>query len=77
LHRWELEESIPSYLACFASGPYTSFKRSFPGVNGPIPVEIAAAPADTNKVKSTFVNLPKAIEVFEDWFGPYQWNKIG
>lgn len=77
MHRWELEESIPSYLACFASGPYTSFKRSFPGVNGPIPVEIAAAPADTNKVKSTFVNLPKAIEVFEDWFGPYQWNKIG
>ena len=76
-HYWELEEPIPSYLACFASGPYTSFTRTYPGVEGPIPVEIAAAPADTIKVRNTFQNLSKAIEVFEDWFGPYQWNKIG
>ncbi|MDO8365665.1 MAG: M1 family aminopeptidase [Saprospiraceae bacterium] len=76
-HHWSIEEPIPAYLACFASGPYTSFKRNYPGVNGPIPVEVAAAPADTNKVRNSFINLPKAIEVFEDWFGPYQWNKIG
>ncbi len=76
-HSWEIEEPIPSYLVCFASGPYTSFKRTYPGEAGPIAVEIAAAPNDTTKVKNTFVNLPKAIEVFEFWFGPYQWNKIG
>ncbi|MFN0034207.1 MAG: M1 family metallopeptidase [Saprospiraceae bacterium] len=74
---WEIAEPIPSYLACFSAGPYTSFKRTYPGEAGPIPVEIAAAPADTIKVRNTFINLPKAIEVFEDWFGPYRWNKIG
>ncbi|GEM_PF-28201 len=77
MQSWELEEPIPSYLACFASGPYTSFKRMYPGENGSIHVEIAAAAADTVKVRNSFINLPKAIEVFEDWFGPYQWNKIG
>lgn len=74
---WEIEDPIPSYLACFAAGPYTSFKRSYPGALGNIPVEIAASPADTNKVKATFQNLPRAIEVYEDWFGPYIWDKIG
>ena len=74
---WENPLPIPSYLACFASGPYTSFKRTYPGEIGPIAVEIAAAPADTNKVRNTFINLPKAIEAFEYWYGPYRWNKIG
>ena len=74
---WSMADEIPSYLACFASGPYTSFTRTYQGATGPIPVEIAAAPADTNNVRNTFINLPKAIEVYEDWFGPYQWDKIG
>lgn len=74
---WKLDEHIPSYLACFAIGPYTSFLREYQGQNGLIPLEIAAAPADTNRVRNTFQNLQKAIEGFEDWFGPYQWEKIG
>ncbi len=74
---WKLDEAIPSYLACFATGPYTSFKRNYAGINGLIPVEIAAAPADTNKVAATFQHLPQAITAFEHWFGPFRWNKIG
>ncbi len=74
---WWLGDPIPSYLACFASGPYTSFKRVYPGEAGPIPVDIAATPADTNKVRNSFVNLPKAIQAFEYWYGPYLWDKIG
>ncbi len=75
---WRQEEPIPSYLACFAAGPFTSFKREYPGgLNTLIPVEIAAAPADTNNVRNTFINLPKAIEAYEYWYGPYQWDKIG
>lgn len=74
---WKLNEPIPSYLACFATGSYTSFKRTYSGINGPIPVEIAALPSDTNKVAGTFQHLPQAIAAFEHWFGPFQWNKIG
>lgn len=74
---WRLETPIPSYLACFSSGPYVSFKRIYPGMNGLIPVEIAVTANDTNKVKGTFVHLPEAIAAYEHWFGPYRWNKIG
>ncbi|MBL7826647.1 MAG: M1 family metallopeptidase, partial [Saprospiraceae bacterium] len=74
---WLMNQSIPSYLACVAIGPYTSFTRTYQGVNNPIPVEIAAAAADTNKVRTTFIHLPDAIKAYEHWFGPYKWHKIG
>lgn len=77
LRKWKIDQSIPSYLACFATGPYVSFKRTYNGETGEIPVEIAAAAADTNKVRTTFANLPGAIAAFEHWYGPFNWNKIG
>ncbi len=74
---WSLNRPIPSYLACVAIGPYTSFTRSYPGELFPIPVEIAAEPADTVNVRKTFLHLPEAIQAFEHWYGPYKWPKIG
>jgi len=70
---WKIEQPIPSYLACFAAGPYVSWKRNYDS----IPVEIAAAASDTNKVASTFQHLPQAIACFKHWYGPYLWSKIG
>ncbi len=73
LRIWRIDQPIPSYLACFASGPYVSWKRNYQS----IPVEIAAAAADTNKVAATFQHLQQAIACFQDWYGPYRWPKIG
>lgn len=70
---WKMEQPIPSYLACFTSGPLVSWKRNYLS----IPVEIAAAAADTNKVAGTFQHLPQAIECFLHWYGSYRWPKIG
>ncbi len=70
---WKLDEPIPSYLACYATGPYVSWKRTIGG----IPVEIAAAAADTNKVRATFQHLPQALQCFQAWYGPYKWPKVG
>ncbi len=70
---WTLAEAIPSYLACYATGPYVSWKRTIDG----IPVEIAAAAGDTNKVKATFQHLPQAVQCFQSWYGTYKWPKIG
>lgn len=77
IRRWKIEQPIPAYLACFAAGPYTTWRRTYAGANGPIPTEIAAVAADTNKVRATFKNLQQAIDCYEHWFGPYLWNKIG
>lgn len=73
MRRWKLDQPIPSYLACFAAGPYTTWKRNYDS----IPVEIAAAAGDTNKVASTYQHLPQAIACFKHWYGPYLWPKIG
>lgn len=71
--RWKLDQPIPSYLACFAAGPYVSWTRTYDS----IPVEIAAAAGDTSKVASTYQHLPQAIACFQHWYGPYLWPKIG
>ncbi|MBK7937580.1 MAG: hypothetical protein IPJ82_11005 [Lewinellaceae bacterium] len=70
---WAINQAIPSYLAGFASGPYTTWKRTLQS----IPVEIAAAAADTNKVALTFKHLSEAIQCFQFWYGPFKWSKIG
>ena len=70
---WKMNDYIPTYLACMATGPYTSWSRTYNGV----PIEIAALPADTAAVSATFVNLPAAINLFTQYYGSYPFNKIG
>lgn len=77
LTSWELNDPIPSYLACVAVGPFTSWEKTLSGETGTVPVQIAVAPADTNKLKGSFIHLPEALAAFEYWYGPYRWNKIG
>ncbi|MBK8923072.1 MAG: M1 family metallopeptidase [Saprospirales bacterium] len=75
--QWLLPQPVPAYLACVAAGPFASFKREYPGENGPVPVEIAVAPADSNRLKASFIHLPDALAAFEYWYGPYRWVKVG
>lgn len=72
-YHWNLTQSIPSYLACMAVGPYYSLERNIAGKQ----VLWACEMSDTNKVLNTFQNLDDAIVAFENAYGPYPWNKIG
>ncbi len=74
---WRMDDPIPSYLACVAVGPFVPFERTYSGEQGPVPVQIAVAAADTNKLQGSFVHLPDALAAFEHWYGPYRWDKIG
>jgi len=74
---WRMDDPIPSYLACVAVGPFASFERTYVGEQGPVPVQIAVAAADTNKLQGSFIHLPDALAAFEHWYGPYRWDKIG
>ncbi len=74
---WDISDPIPSYLTCVALGPFTSYERTVAGELGSIPVQIAVPPADTNKLKGSFLHLPEAVAAFEHWYGPYRWEKIG
>ena len=77
LRSWEMTEPIPSYLVCVAVADYATVRMSHAGMNGPVPVELAARAVDTTNVKSSFLHLPEAIDAFEAAYGPYLFNKVG
>ena len=69
-----MNDYIPTYLACMATGPYTSWSRTYNGV----PIEIAALFSPIlRQCQHTFVNLPAAINLFTQYYGSYPFNKIG
>lgn len=74
---WILVKEIPSYLASVAVADYTQVNWNILGALGNIPVVLAARKTDTTAMKIGFVNLPNAVLGFENYYGPYVWNRIG
>jgi hypothetical protein len=77
LTTWVLNEEIPTYLASVAVANYQSVNYIHQGIEGPVPVVLAAIASDTTNFKNSFINLGKAIDAFEARFGPHAWNKVG
>lgn len=75
--KWVMPKEIPSYLACVAVADYTQVNWSTPVLTGTVPIVLAARPTDTTAMKNGFVNLKTAIAGFENYYGPYVWNKVG
>ena len=77
MRTWQMDESIPSYLACVAVAEYEEVRWKHQGILKQIPVVIAAKENDTTNLKSSFVNFNQAIDAFEDAYGPFLFNKAG
>lgn len=77
IRHWKMLNEIPSYLASVAVADYTEVKSVISTPSHTIPAIIAARLSDTNGVKVAFVNLPNAVNIFEDKYGLYQWNRVG
>lgn len=75
--RWILDKEIPSYLASVAVADYTQVNWNVNAANGNLPVVLAARPSDTTALKNGFIHLPNAILGFENYYGPYEWNRVG
>ncbi|MBL8010745.1 MAG: M1 family metallopeptidase [Flavobacteriales bacterium] len=75
---WELQETIPSYLASVAAANYRQVHLRFTSIDGDtIPVDLAALPGDTAQLRASFIHLQDAFDRFESCFGAYRWNRIG
>lgn len=76
---WRMNDPITSYLASIAVANYTQVNQQYISTVTPdtIPIQLTSLAADTNDFKSAFVNLPYAIEAFEESYGPHFFNKIG
>lgn len=78
IHNWELNMSIPSYLASIAVGSYELISSTYTTANGiEIPQHLIAPPANVDDVSASFINLTQALISFEEFYGPYEWERIG
>ncbi len=74
---WQMNEEIPTYLASVAVAKYRQVNWSIQTFSGTKPITLAAVAGDTTALKSGFVNLKNCITGFENYFGPYKWNRFG
>ncbi|MES2764114.1 MAG: M1 family aminopeptidase [Bacteroidota bacterium] len=75
--KWVLNKEIPSYLASVAVADYTQVNWNIAAANGNLPVTLAARASDTVALKNGFVHLPNALLGYENYYGPYVWNRVG
>ncbi|MFZ4796507.1 MAG: M1 family aminopeptidase [Bacteroidia bacterium] len=74
---WQLNQPIPTYLACVAVSNYTPVKFTFKGKSKNFEVILAAIATDTLKVKASMINLSKALQFFEEKFSDYPFERAG
>lgn len=74
---WKMDKEIPSYLASVAVADYTQVNWTASVSSGTVPVILAARPSDTTALKAGFTNLLNAVSGFENYYGPYVWNRVG
>lgn len=75
--KWIMNQEIPSYLASVAVANYTQVNQTYNGINGPVPIILAALASDTIAIKTSFTNLNLALATYENYFGAYKWNRVG
>ncbi len=77
-NEWSIESEIPSYLASVAVGDYSldlSHHLSTP--TDSIPMWLIAPQNNLDQVTSSFQNLSPAVSSFEQFYGIYDWSKVG
>lgn len=74
---WVMNDEIPSYLASVALANYRQVNWTVNTLTGVKPITLVAAAADTAAMKASFINLPNCITGFENFYGPYFWNRFG
>lgn len=75
--KWILNEQIPTYLASVALANYKQVNWTVNTLNGTKPITLVAFSSDTTAMKNGFINLKSCIAGFENYFGPYRWNRFG
>ncbi|MGM0565844.1 MAG: M1 family aminopeptidase, partial [Bacteroidota bacterium] len=76
-YHWEMQNTIPAYLASVAIGEYELYEDVYEGIEEDIPIQIWVRPQELTNVEESFVNLNNILEVFENHWGPYPFSRVG
>ncbi len=75
---WQLNQTVPSYLASVAVSNYDSIAYKHLSISGDsLPVLLAMRSNQLNNMSQSFINLPQAINAFEQRFGQYRFDRVG
>lgn len=75
---WNCTDPMSAYLASVAVSNYVELEGTLTKVGGSsVPSLILARPADTVNAKASFSHLQGILTSFENWYGPYVWDKVG
>lgn len=74
---WEISVPIPTYLASVAVGNYQLYEDVYQGIENDIPIAIYAPPSYINNVENSFIHLKEILQIFEEHYGPYRWDRVG
>ena len=76
-YHWKENNPMPTYLVSVAAGDFTVLNYNLQGVERFYPTTLAFFDQDTNTVKEAFALLEQTFPMYEECFGPYEWNRIG
>lgn len=77
IRRYRMNDLLPTYLVGVAVSEYEEITDMHDAVSGQIPLQYVAKAQDTAAAKTAFQYVGDAVDAFEFWFGPYQWDKVG
>lgn len=75
--RWEVVNPINNYGVNFNVGDYVHFSEKYKGEKGWLDCDYYVLSYNLDKAKHQFQQVPKMLEAFEYWFGPYPFYKDG
>ncbi len=70
-YHWQVVNPINNYGVNVNVGNYVSFRESYKGEKGNLDLEYYVLEENLDKAKEQFKQVPKMLEAFEHWFGPY------
>ncbi len=74
---YRMDQPIPTYLSSIAVSSYGHREFIHEGQYGQIPVRLIARPGDLDNFERSFARIGDAVDAFEKWYGPYQWERVG
>jgi len=74
---WRLNQMVSTYLVSVAVGKYAFVSDFYQGINKKHSILLASLASDTSKMKSSFTNLKSCINIYEEYYGPYLFDRVG
>lgn len=74
---WKLSEEIPTYLSSVAVSDYSKIEFDVQGIERKIPFITYVNSGNEKKATKSFQNIENALQIFENHFGKYSWERIG